>query len=363
MAARVDEIVRGTLYKDIEEIAKDDIDWGKLSGKTVLVTGAAGFIAYHIVTALLLRNDELTATGRTDALIRVVGMVRNLERAKNKYGALAEREDLTLVEQDVCAPFAFDIKSDYVIHAASQASAWHFENDPVGTIRANLVGTDYALEYARQSGAVFMLVSSLKVYGDVTDGSDQLYEEKQGYVDIDSYKNCYAVGKRAAETLCASYSKQYGMDIKIVRPSYIFGAASLDDDRVWAQFIANVVRGQNILLKSNGAAYRSFCYVTDTARAMLRVLLSGENMQPYNISGEAGNVTIRGFAKKAVEAFPEKGLTLSFANKEDEAEPVQDYSKKTPEIMNSEKLEALGWKANVDISEGIKRAVAILTEK
>ena len=120
------------------------------------------------------------------------------------------------------------------------------------------------------------------------------------------------------------------MDIKIVRPSYIFGAASLDDDRVWAQFIANVVRGENILLKSNGAPYRSFCYVTDTAAAMLMVLLKGENMYPYNISSEGGNVTIRDFAKKAVEAFPEKGLTLSFANPEDEKESHHRLYKADP---------------------------------
>ena len=153
------------------------------------------------------------------------------------------------------------------------------------------------------------------------------------------------------------------MNIKIVRPSYIYGAASLEDDRVWAQFIANVVRGENILLKSSGAPFRSFCYVTDTARAMLLVMLKGENVQPYNISSELGNVTIRGFAKKAVEAFPEKGLSLSFANPEDEAEPVIDYSKQTPEIMNSDRLRSLGWEAYVDITEGIKRAVAILVEK
>ena len=353
----VKNVIKGRLFEDVLEIAEDDMDWSPMEGKTVLITGAGGFISFYLVSALLQRNDM------TGAGISVIGLIRNKERALEKYGALAEREDLELVEQDVCESFCIDAKADYVIHAASQASAWHFENDPVGTIRANLVGTDAALRYARESGAVFMLISSLKVYGSVNDGSKELLEETQGYVDPDLYKNCYAMGKRAAETLSASYSKQYGMSVKIVRPSYIYGAASLDDDRVWAQFIANVIRGQSILLKSNGAAYRSFCYVSDTARAALRVMLQGEDMQPYNIAAEIGNITIRGFAKKAVEAFPEKGLSLSFANKEDEAEPVIDYNKQTPEIMNSDRLLSLGWEAKVDISEGIKRAVAILNEK
>ncbi len=368
---RVENVIKGRLFEDILEIAEDDIDWSRLAGRRILITGAAGFIAYHMVTAMLLWND-INVTESGSGSIRIVGMVRNLERAKAKYGALAQRPDFELVEQDVCQPFNIEGRVDYVVHAASQASAWHFENDPVGTINANLVGTTNALEFAKkqcdaaaETGAnktVSLIVSSLKTYGNVTDGSRELLEETQGYVDIDSYKNCYAMGKRASETLAASYAKQYDMDIKIVRPSYIYGAASLDDDRVWAQFIANVVRGENILLKSAGAPYRSFCYVTDTARAIFKVLLEGEVMQPYNISSKIGNVTIRGFARKAVEAFPEKQLSLSFANPEDRAEPEIDYTKQTPEIMNSDRLEALGWKARVDITEGIKRAVAILAK-
>ena len=351
--------IKGQLYSDILEVAGSEEDWKELDGKRILITGAGGFISFYLVSALMLRNDLYASE------IKVVGMVRNLDRARAKYGELCGRDDLELIEQDVCEPFKIDGKVDYVIHAASQASAWHFENDPVGTINANLIGTMNSLEFARKQGegCTTLIVSSLKTYGAVRDGSKELLEESHGYIDIDSYKNCYAVGKCAAETLAASYAKQYGMNIKIVRPSYIYGAASLEDDRVWAQFIANVVRGENILLKSSGAPFRSFCYVTDTARAMLLVMLKGENVQPYNISSELGNVTIRGFAKKAVEAFPEKGLSLSFANPEDEAEPVIDYSKQTPEIMNSDRLRSLGWEAYVDITEGIKRAVAILVEK
>ena len=349
--------ISGTFLNDIEEIEQAPIDWSMLDNKSITITGASGFISSHLVLALLLRNDD------HDAGIKVIGLVRSIERAEKKYGALMQRDDLVLVEQDVCDDFDLVPMADYVIHAASQASNWHFENDPVGTIRANLVGTDKVFRYALQNKAEVLIVSSLKTYGLVTDGSHELMEETQGYVDPDSYKNCYAMGKRVSETLAASYSKQYGLNVKIVRPSYIYGAASLDDDRVWAQFIANVVRGENILLKSNGAPYRSFCYVTDTAIAILTVLLKGENLFPYNIASEGSNITIRDFAKKAVEAFPEKGLTLSFANPEDEKEVEIDYSKQTPEIMNSDRLMSLGWKANVNILQGIKRAVAILMEK
>ena len=362
------------LYKDVLHVAEADIPWEELKDKTIMITGAGGFIGFYLVASLLIRNDDYAQN------TTVLAVVRSLERARAKYGALMDSDDLIFIEQDVCAPFvkctdddeyaeefigsgSDQVSCDYIIHAASQASAWHFENDPVGTIRANLVGTDNILALAKECNAKTLIISSLKTYGRVTSGVSSLSEETRGDVDFDLYKNCYAVGKRAAENLAACYSKQYGMDIKLVRPSYIYGAASLDDDRVWAQFIANVIRGENILLKSNGAPYRSFCYVSDTARAIYTVLLKGENMTPYNIADDIGNITIRDFAKEAVNAFPEKHLTLSFANPEDEQEPVQDYSSQSPEILDSTKLKSLGWKAEVDISSGIKRAVAILLEK
>ena len=205
-------------------------------------------------------------------------------------------------------------------------------------------------------------MSSLKVYGALHTGKPYIEEDDTGYVDFTSYKNCYAVGKRAAETIAASYIKEYGMNVRIVRPSYIFGASRLDDDRVWAQFIANIVRGQDILLKSNGATNRSFCYVTDTVTAMLHVLLDGENGVPYNISNEASNTTIRGFAQAACEVFPERNMKLAFANPEDEIMPEPSPNDPTPEIMDNKRIRSIGWEPKVDLKEGIRRAVAILEE-
>ena len=351
---RICDLVSDLVYKDILSILEQPIPWEKMAHKTVFLTGAGGFISYYMVLAMLTSND-LNQTG-----IHVIGLVRNFEKASGKYGKILDRDDFTLVTQDVCEDISISEKADFVIHAASQASAWHFENDPVGTINANVEGTIKVLEYAKRcKSEASLFISSLKTYGAVHDGSDRLKEETTGYLDHTSYKNCYAMGKRVAETICASYHKQYGMHIKIARPSYIYGPASLNDDRVWAQFIANVVRRQDILLKSNGAAYRSFCYVTDTAGALFMILLCGEDVTPYNIASEASNTTIRNFARTAVSVFPERSLKLAFANKEDEAEPPLSFAS-TPEILDSTRLQSLGWKPYIDLSEGIRRAVNIV---
>ncbi len=343
------------IYEDIKTITDSNKNLPRLKNKTVFITGGSGFIAFYLVCALLIANDLY------DSNTKIIALVRSRKNAEKKYGDLLNRSDLELIVQDVCTPIDCE-RADYVIHAASQASAYYFENDPAGTIDANLTGTANVLEYARKSKAEStLIVSSLKIYGEVRNGKNCISESDLGYIDIDNYKNCYAQGKRAAETLGCCYAKQYDMNVKIARPAYIYGPASIDDDRVWAQFIANVVRGQNILLKSNGAALRSFCYVTDTAEALLKILLDGKSGTPYNIANPDSDVTIRGFAKAVVKAFPELKLTLSFANPEDAKEPIPSPDSPTPEILNADALRKIGWNAQVDLTEGIRRSVKIMS--
>ena len=357
MDYKVIDHVKKSIYTNLEDIANAPISWDKLKGKTLLLTGAGGFIGYYMTCGLLLRNDLYGDN------IKVLALERFGDFARAKFGKLLDRDDVTLIEQDITVPIEAE-RADFVIHAASQASNIEFERDPVGTISANLSGTQNALDFAKESGSEASLIgSSLKVYGTLYTGKPYIEEDDNGYVDFTSYKNCYAIGKRAAETLAASYSKQYGMNIRIVRPSYIFGASRLDDDRVWAQFIANIVRGQDILLKSNGATNRSFCYVTDTVTAMLHVLLDGENCVPYNISNEKSNTTIRGFAQAACEVFPERNMKLAFANPEDEIMPEPSPLDPTPEIMDNKRIRSIGWEPKIDLKEGIRRAVAILEEE
>ena len=357
MDYKVIDHVKKSIYTNLEDIANAPISWDKLRGKTLLLTGAGGFIGYYMTCGLLLRNDLYGDN------IKVLALERFGDFARAKFGKLLDRDDVTLIEQDITVPIEAE-RADFVIHAASQASNIEFERDPVGTISANLSGTQNALDFAKESGSeASLIVSSLKVYGTLYTGKPYIEEDDNGYVDFTSYKNCYAIGKRAAETLAASYSKQYGMNIRIVRPSYIFGASRLDDDRVWAQFIANIVRGQDILLKSNGATNRSFCYVTDTVTAMLHVLLDGENCVPYNISNEKSNTTIRGFAQAACKVFPERNMKLAFANPEDEIMPEPSPLDPTPEIMDNKRIRSIGWEPKIDLKEGIRRAVAILEEE
>jgi len=348
------DVVPPAVYRDIEE-AVGRIPRDMLSGTVVLITGANGFVGHNIVMTLLLMND----LHGTD--IKVLAAVRDPKKCRDVFGSLLKRDDISVVEQDVLDPFVNVPNADLVIHAASQASADLFEKDPVGTINANLRGTDNVLQYALKAKARSVLfISSLKVYGMVPcNEAGTSHVSAVGVIDHTDHRNCYAEGKRAAEALCACYHKQYGMAVKIVRPSYIYGAASLSDDRVWAQFLANAVRGEDILLKSSGTALRSFCYVSDAVSAILKVLLYGEDMRPYNISAKHSDVTIREFAQSVVDVFPERELKLAFSRSEDETAPIPQQTQ-IPEVLDSTALEELGWSASVTIEEGIKRSVEIL---
>ena len=354
----VESVLSETMYRDILAVAERDIPWDDLRGQTVLITGAAGLIGRYLTLALLARNDLY----QND--ITVLAMVRDRRKAEAAFGALLGRDDLRLAEQDVCTPFDGLPMANYVIHAASPASAQQYENTPVDTLAANTVGTFNVLHYAVRCASTSVLcVSSLKVYGTVTDGSETLGEETLGKLDFTAYQNCYAEGKRVTETLCAAYNKQFDLPVKIARPAYIYGACSPDDDRVWAQFIVNAIRHEDILLKSNGAAYRSFCYVADTAAALLTILLLGEDMLPYNVSDKASDVTIRELATIVAEADPERGLALRFAHPADEDEPKDRPSVPTPEILDNVRLLSLGWTATVDLPEGVRRTMTIMQEQ
>ena len=356
-AVSVENAISAPLYRDILTVAERDIPWEELRGQTVLITGAAGLIGRYLTLALLTRNDLF------ENEITVIAMVRDRRKAEAAFGALLDRSDLILAQQDVCIPFDALPMANFVIHAASPASAQQYENTPVDTLAANTVGTHNVLSYAvRCASQSVLCVSSLKVYGAVTDGSEALGEETLGKLDFTAYQNCYAEGKRVMETLCAAYNKQFDLPVKIARPAYVYGPCGMEDDRVWAQFIACAIQHEDILLKSNGAAYRSFCYVADTAAALLTVLLLGEDMLPYNVADKASDVTIRELATVVAEALPERGLALRFEHPADEAEPKERPDAPTPEILDNVRLLSLGWSAQVDLPEGVRRTIAIMED-
>lgn len=136
--------LHAVILEDLEHIVSQPVSWDKLQGKTVLVTGASGMIASYLVFTLLYLNDTRHLN------IRVLALVRNGEKAKQQFGNILVRSDITLLIQDVSQVLDYSGPVDYIVHAASQASPRFFTTDPVGTIQANTMGTENMLRTAME---------------------------------------------------------------------------------------------------------------------------------------------------------------------------------------------------------------------
>jgi nucleoside-diphosphate-sugar epimerase len=336
--------------EDLARIVSSDLPWDRFFGKTFLISGANGFVPAYMLETLLHLNDT------ENAGIQVVALVRNHERAKRRLGHLFNRSDLMVTVQDVREPYRRPKAVDFVVHAASQASAKFYATDPVGTFDANVTGTQRMLELARDSRSEgFLFFSSGEVYGRIDDPTRGLKENDYGPVDTLNIRSCYAEGKRAGETLCACWHAQYGVPAKIVRLSHTYGPGmDLDDGRVFADFVADLVARRNITLKSDGRASRPFCYLADATVAFFTVLLLGKNGEAYNVGTEL-ETSISDLAEMLCALFPDRNCRvvrqMSYNDVPNQAGNVSAGH------FDTSKVRSLGWEAKTSLEEGFRRTV------
>jgi nucleoside-diphosphate-sugar epimerase len=291
-----------------------------------------------------------------NAGIHVIALVRNHEKAMRRLGHLACRSDLTTVVQDVREPYRGPEKVDLLVHAASQASPKYFATDPVGTFEANVIGTRNMLEVARNAkSAGFLFFSSGEVYGERANLSVPATESSYGYLDPINLRSCYAEGKRAGETLCACWHDQFGIPAKIVRVSHTYGPGmDLNDGRVFADFVADIVGGRNIVMKSDGSTRRSFCYLADATVAYFTVLLRGNSGEAYNV-GSDSECSILDLAEMLCGIFPERNLKV--IRQERNQDDTYVASAIAGGHFDLSKIRSLGWEPTTSIEEGFKRTV------
>lgn len=318
-----------TYKEDILNIASLDLPWSKLSGCNILVTGATGLIGGSLVDALMLNPNK-------DYQVYASG--RNEERARKRFAEFADDLAFHFVKYDVLEPLESDVDFDYIIHAASNASPNFFATKPVEVIKSNIQGLSNLMEYGLSHGMKRMLyVSSGEVYGE---GDGRVFtEDYSGYVNCTSPRSCYPSSKRAAETLCVSYAQEYGADVVIARPCHTYGPHFTEaDNRVYAQFIRNVLRGEDIIMKSTGAQFRSWCYVVDCVSALLHILLKGENRQAYNIADASSNISIKELAEM-IAGIGGKKVVIDLPSDAEKA----GFNVVTKSVFDTTKLSSLGW--------------------
>jgi nucleoside-diphosphate-sugar epimerase len=318
-------------------------DYLGLVGKTVLITGPYGMLASYVVFFLLYLNEI------HDYKIKIVTVSRNEDKFIKRFGYYADK--IANINQSVNE--SIDVKCDYVIHAASLASPDVYEKYPVDVALPNIIGTYHLLELADKYKARFLFFSSSCVYGDFKGVNCLVGETDFGSIDPLSSHSCYDESKRAGEMLCLAYHKQKGVETVMARIAHNYGP-TMDiqgDPRVFASFIKNAIAGENIEMKSDGSAKRSFCYLSDATVAYFKLLLDGKAGEAYNVCNTEQTVNIKELGQIIAELG---GVELIQTKRSSKENYLQDTSPDTIRYSN-EKVKKLGVTFDTDVRDGFSR--------
>lgn len=303
----------------------------------ILITGAAGFLGSHLC-------DQLLAQGH-----QVVGMDNFITGSPDNLAHLAGNPNFTFIRHDVSNFIFVPGRVEAVMHFASPASPnpnspFGYVNLPIQTMKAGALGTHNTLGVARANGARFLLASTSEIYGDPLEHPQT--ETYWGHVDPIGRRSVYDEAKRFAEALTMAYHRFHGIHTRIVRIFNTYGPRMhLDDGRVVPNFLQQALRGEPLTIYGDGSQTRSFCYVDDLVRGIIKLLLSDEP-QPVNL-GNPVETTILEFAHTINRLAGNTAGVLFKPGQRGEGDP----QRRQPDISRARKI--LNWEPQVNLEEGI----------
>lgn len=329
--------------KEIQEIIQAVSFIESFENQTILITGATGLIGSAVVETIKLFNET------THNPISLVLLVRNIEQAIAKLG---ESKSIRYIQGSIESLPSIEADINYILHGASPTSSRDFIEKPVDVLKAGLLGSFNMLELAKAKQVKkIIFLSSLEVYGTL-----QTFEAKEidyGLIDWTAIRSSYIEAKRTSENMFLSYYSQHGVPSVIARlPQILTSTFDTDDNRVYAQFIGAVKNNQDIVLKTKGETVRNYCYLTDAISGLLTLLSKGESGEVYNIANEETTCSIKEMAELIIE-LAKTDSQLVFDVQED---PTKLGYLPTIKIkLMSQKLQSLGWKAEVGLEEAFLR--------
>lgn len=297
----------------------------------ILITGAAGFLGSHLTKRIL--NDGHQVLGIDDFS---TGSKKNIE-------SLFSNPNFEFFEHDVRTPLYARV--DAILNFACPASPKNYQLDPVRTIETNFLGIINMLHLARQSGATILQASTSEVYGDPHVSPQP--ETYWGNVNPIGIRSCYDEGKRAAETLCFDYKRQFDVDARVVRIFNTYGPnMAVGDGRVVSNFIVQALQDDPITIYGDGSQTRSFCYVTDLVDGILKMLALDVNPDsPINL-GNPTEYSMLELANKII------GITNSKSSLVFKPLPLDDPRQRRPDIAMANSV--LKWSPKVSLDTGIE---------
>ncbi|OGG30638.1 hypothetical protein A3A63_02290 [Candidatus Gottesmanbacteria bacterium RIFCSPLOWO2_01_FULL_46_9] len=308
----------------------------KLSRKTSIVTGGAGFIGSNLCQKLLESGHSVYAI---DNLI--TGSEKNID-------ALKSNPNFTFIRWDVTAEMPVLQNVQYVFHLASPASVVDYQKFDEETALVNSQGTRNLLRFAKVYKAKFLFASTSEVYGDPLEHPQK--ESYWGNVNPNGMRSCYDESKRFGEMMTMLYIRTKGLDGRIIRIFNTYGPnMRKNDGRVISNFINQALDGKPITVYGDGSQTRSFCYVSDLVAGIMAVLFSDTTKGAVINLGNPQEYTMLEIAKK-VQGMTQTASQIVFTQL-----PVDDPVKRKPDITKVTKL--VGWKPKVGLEEGLKKTI------
>lgn len=307
----------------------------------VLITGVAGLLGSHLADKFL--SEGYSVIGADDLS---TGSEANLKRLSNN-------KNFEFSHLDVRFPFINLGKIDGILNFACPASPVHYQADPVRTIETNFLGILNCLHLAHDREIKLLQASTSEVYGDPTVTPQK--ETYWGNVNPIGIRSCYDEGKRAAETLCFDYRRQYGTDSRVVRIFNTYGPRmAINDGRVVSNFIVQALKGEDITIYGSGMQTRSFCFVDDLIEGIYLTYTSNKVIDfPINL-GNPTEFTIKSLAELVIE------LTGSTSRISSLPLPQDDPVQRKPDISTAETY--LNWKPTIELRDGLERTIEYFKE-
>jgi len=322
--------------------------------KSILITGAAGFLGFYFVNYLVRYGKSLGITKVIALDSFVVGSPAWLDSLAKQYPHLLDVHCFD-ISRDQLESIPAAKACGFVIHAASIASPTFYRKHPLETVDGNIWGLRHILDYYRDrdlKGLLFF--SSSEIYGDPDPAAIPTPETYRGNVSCHGPRACYDESKRFGETLCWIYGTQFGMPITVARPFNNYGPGMrLDDRRLPADLARCVIEGEDIVLLSDGTPTRTFCYITDAIIGYFLCLLHGR-YDFFNIGMDRPEVSVRRVAEIYVETARDllgyKGR-IEFRTSEDPAYLTDNPNRRSPDITKAR--QTLGYAPSISIEEGV----------
>lgn len=336
------------LEQDICDFVSRCDYWKHFYGKRIAVTGATGLIGQIVVKCLRALNSKYSLD------MTIYCVVRNFDKAHKIFMPvdasvmIVPQADFRTIESSLVGG-----NIHYIIHAAAPTASSFFANNPVETYEGVVDLTHLILERARDLQTCSMVyLSSLEVYGEILDDSNDVDESCMGYVNPLSARSSYSMGKRVAECLCYAYYSEHQVPVKIARLAQTFGAGvDVNDKRVFAYIANSAIRHNDVVLSTPGETKRNYCYTIDAVDAILRILLFGNNGEAYNVANEQTYISVRDMADAVLKRFSHGNhVVFNF-------EKTNCYPPTTKIKMSVEKMKALGWKPQYNLMEMFGRLI------